>query len=194
MWQASPNRWIRWGEKHLVARHLIISPCVSLQYAYSLYSSLSMTCKLWRSWLAKPVNSFDCRCTGEQKNTARQHVQTLTAVLDANTVYGANENRSRILRTLKDGLLKVDNGYPPVCIFLFLLSFLTYVEAILQTQGFEDTLGGIGKKAFVNTWKRAYLLTQKNLKYDIRKKNATTVRWHWLHIRARYPIRQTVWF
>ena len=67
---------------------------------------------------------FFHRCTGNATcQCPREHTNTVSSILDANTVYGSTEERSRLLRTLKDGLMKTDNGNLPVsCIFCFLSS------------------------------------------------------------------------
>ena len=58
-------------------------------------------------------------CTGERHKVAREQVGSISAIIDANTVYGSSETRSKALRTLKDGLMKTDKGNLPVNEMMF---------------------------------------------------------------------------
>jgi len=60
--------------------------------------------------------NFD-NCTGEEHNKLREHTVAISAVLDANTVYGSDEKRLRLLRTLKNGLMKTHKGFLPLNTF-----------------------------------------------------------------------------
>jgi len=48
-------------------------------------------------------------CTGEEHNKPRQLTASISAVLDANTVYGSDQKRLNLLRAHKDGLMKTDS-------------------------------------------------------------------------------------
>ncbi|XP_065062954.1 peroxinectin A-like isoform X2 [Rhopilema esculentum] len=57
-------------------------------------------------------------CTGSDKcRCPREHINDISAVIDANTVYGQDKNRLNKLRLLKDGLMKMDNGNLPLNTF-----------------------------------------------------------------------------
>lgn len=61
-----------------------------------------------------PLNSF--RCTGEYPNGfPREQVNKISSYIDANDVYGSTETRAKLLRTMKDGKMKMgDDGLIPV--------------------------------------------------------------------------------
>eukprot|EP00794_Sanderia_malayensis_P005388 gene5388-6061_t len=61
--------------------------------------------------------AFD-KCTGNNScKCPRETINTISSILDANTVYGSDQTRNNALRTLKDGLLKMDKKNLPLNTF-----------------------------------------------------------------------------